>query len=245
MSPADLMLMCGARRARSSRWTAAAKPGHKPAVSEHRTAFSQAIQQDWDGSPYYADADAATWLAPFWQEGSPFLELFRRLRLDTVVELACGHGRHAAQALPLTGRITLVDVLESNIAACRARFGDDPRIGYVVNNGNDLPGIADGGITALFCYDAMVHFELLDVLAYLREAARVLAPGGRALLHVSNSRENPEGGYRDNRHWRNFGGLDVIRHFAVRRGLRVLEAQTLDWAGEAALDGLLLLEKPV
>lgn len=236
--------MCCARAARSSRWTTGGFCGHKRPVSEHRTAFSQAIQNDWDGSPYYADADAAAWLAPFWAEGSPFLALFRQLHLDAALELACGHGRHAAQALPLAGRITLVDVLASNIAACRARFGDDPRIGYVVNNGNDLPGIADGSITALFCYDAMVHFELLDVLAYLREAARALTPGGRALLHVSNNAENPEGSYRGNRHWRNFGGLDVIRHLAVRCGFTVLQAQTLDWAGEPALDGLLLLEKP-
>lgn len=213
-------------------------------MNDHRTAFSQAIQDDWDGSPYYVHADDVAWLAPFWAEGSPFLALFRQLRLDAVLELACGHGRHAAQALPMLGRITLVDVLASNIDACRARFGADPRVQYLVNNGNDLPGIADGSITALYCYDAMVHFELLDVLAYLREAARVLAPAGRALLHVSNNQENPEASYRDNRHWRNFGGLDVIRHLAVRCGLTVLAAQPLDWQGEPQLDGLLLLEKP-
>ena len=213
-------------------------------VSEHRTEYSRAIQLDWEGAPYYADADTAAWLSPFWAEGTPFLVLFRQLRLERVVELACGHGRHAAQALPLVGHITLVDVLASNIAACRARFGADPRIGYVVNNGNDLPRIADGSVTALFSYDAMVHFELLDVLSYLREVHRVLVPGGRALLHVSNNRENPEGRVRDNTHWRNFGGLDVMRHFAVRCGLTVLAARALDWDGAAELDGLLLLEKP-
>ena len=105
-----------------------------------------------------------------------------------------------------------------------------------------MPGIADASQTALFCYDAMVHFELIDVLAYLRETKRVLVSGGRAMLHVSNNMENPEGTYNQNRHWRNFGSLEVVRHLAVRAGLRVLAHEVIDWCGEPALDGLLLVE---
>jgi SAM-dependent methyltransferase len=213
-------------------------------MPEQRTAFSEAVEHAHEASSYYADADTAGWLAPFWAEGSPFLQQIAELRLDRAVELACGHGRHTEQLLPRIGHITLVDVLASNITACRTRFGDDPRVSYLVNNGNDLPGIADDSITGLFSYDAMVHFELLDVLSYLRETRRVLVPGGRALLHVSNNPENPEGHFHANRHWRNFGGLDVVRHFAVRCGLAVLSAQVMDWSGVPALDGLLLLEKP-
>lgn len=213
-------------------------------MPEQRSAFSEAVAHAHEASSYYAVADSAAWLAPFWAEGSVFLSLIAQLNMDRAVELACGHGRHTEQLLPRIGHITLVDVLASNIEACRRRFGDDPRVSYLVNNGNDLPGIADASITGLFSYDAMVHFELLDVLSYLRETRRVLVPGGRALLHVSNNRENPEGCFNANLHWRNFGGLDVVRHFVVRCGLTVLSAQTLDWSGTPDLDGLLLLEKP-
>jgi len=200
------------------------------------------IKADWVQNRYYADAEA--WTQVFWAEGSPFLVQFRKLDLTAVVELACGHGRHTAQILSQAGSITLVDINESNIAACRQRFADQSHLRFLCNTGNNLPGIADGSQTALFCYDAMVHFELLDVLDYLREIRRVLVPGGRALLHVSNNRENPQGNYQDNRHWRNFGGVDTICHFASRVGMSVLSQQLLNWSGTPDLDGLLLLEKP-
>lgn len=201
----------------------------------------QSIAQDWIVPPYYDQAEA--WLGPFWDEGTPFRRLFDQLDLSRVIELACGRGRHAAQILDRVGELTLVDVLDSNIAACRARFSDDPRLRYLVNNGHDLPGLESGAYSALFSYDAMVHFELLDVLDYLRETARVLRPGGRALLHVSNNMENPGGHYHQNRLWRNFGSLDVVRHLADRLGFQVLDHTTLSWEGQEAIDGLVLLER--
>ena len=200
----------------------------------------QRIAGDHREVSYYEQAEQ--WMGSFWDEGSPFPPLFDQLDLTTVIELACGHGRHAEHILHRAGYITLVDVNETNIAACRQRFAGKGRVQFIVNEGNDLPGIADASQTALFCYDAMVHFELIDVLAYLRETKRVLVSGGRAMLHVSNNRENPEGTYNQNRHWRNFGSLEVVRHLAVRAGLRVLAHEVIDWCGEPALDGLLLVE---
>ncbi len=208
-------------------------------LSGHRGA----IKADWDQNQYYAQAEA--WVAIFWAEDSLFLAQFRKLNLTAVLELACGHGRHTGQILRLAGVITLVDINQSNIDACRARFEGEGHLRFICNAGNDLPGVADASQTAIFCYDAMVHFELMDVLDYLRECRRVLAPGGRALLHVSNNGENPEGHYQQNRHWRNFGNIDVVRHFADRVGLRVLSHQVFEWSGEPMLDGLVLLEKPV
>jgi SAM-dependent methyltransferase len=203
-----------------------------------------AIARDWQENGYYQSADSAAWLAPFWGARSPFLALFNQLDLTRVIELACGHGRHAAQILDRAGEITLVDIVPANIEACRARFAGRANLRYVVNAGDDLPGCPDGAFTALYSYDAMVHFELLDVIAYLREAYRVLRPGGRALLHVSNNMQNPGGFYHQNTHWRNFGSLDVVRHLADRLGFTILEHREIDWPDAPALDGLILLERP-
>jgi ubiquinone/menaquinone biosynthesis C-methylase UbiE len=210
-------------------------------MSDKTSEMRRAIANDWLVPPYYEQAE--NWLDPFWGEETPFRRWFETLDLTRVIELACGRGRHAAQCLDRVGEITLVDVLQTNIDGCRERFGTDPRVHYLVNNGNDLPGLESGAYSALFSYDAMLHFELLDVLDYLRETARVLRPGGRALLHVSNNLENPGGHYHQNRLWRNFGSLDVVRHVADRLGLRTLEHTTLDWEGQKAIDGLLLVEK--
>jgi len=207
-------------------------------LSGHRGA----IKADWQNNAYYDQAE--TWIATFWAEDSLFLTQFHQLDLTTVLELACGHGRHSAQILRQAGAITLVDINQSNIEACQTRFAAEAHLRFICNAGNNLPGVADASQTALFCYDAMVHFELLDVLEYVREVRRVLTPGGRALLHVSNNGENPEGQYQENRHWRNFGNVDVVRYFADRMGLKVLSHQVFDWSGDPKLDGLVLLEKP-
>jgi SAM-dependent methyltransferase len=212
------------------------------AMADRNAEMRLAIAQDWVDTPYYSDAEG--WLDTFWAPRSPFLPLFRQLDLTRVIELACGHGRHTAQILAEAGEVTLIDVEPRNIEACRRRFAGRGRLRYIVNAGHDLPGCADGAYSALFSYDAMVHFELLDVIAYLRETHRVLRPGGRALLHVSNSQENPGGFYQQNTHWRNFGGLGVFLHVADRLGFRVLDGRQLDWPGAPGIDGLMLLERP-
>jgi SAM-dependent methyltransferase len=210
-------------------------------MGDRNAEMRSAIVMDWTDSHYYRDAEG--WLDTFWAPRSPFLPLFRQLDLTRVIELACGHGRHAAQILDQAGEITLIDFEPRNIAACRERFAGQDKLRFIVNAGHDLPGCEDGGTSALFSYDAMVHFELLDVIAYIREAHRVLRPGGRALLHVSNNRQNPGGFYHQNTHWRNFGSLDVFLHVADRIGFERLDSRTLDWSGAKELDGLMLLER--
>lgn len=210
-------------------------------MADRNAEIRNAIAMDWVEARYYSDAEG--WLGTFWAPNSKFLPFFRELDLTRVIELACGHGRHAEQILDQVGEITLVDFEPRNIAACRERFAGQDKVKYIVNAGNDLPGCEDGGYSALFCYDAMVHFELLDVIEYLRQTHRVLRPGGRALLHVSNNRQNPGSFYHQNTHWRNFGSLDVFLHVADRLGFEILGSRTLDWPQAPELDGLLLLER--
>src|SRR5690606_19763180 len=93
-------------------------PIDKTSEARQRLALSH------DGSPYYADAER--WLGVFWGDGSVFRLWFEDLDLTDTLELACGHGRHSAQIIESVGSLTLVDILESNIDACRARFdGND------------------------------------------------------------------------------------------------------------------------
>lgn len=139
----------------------------------------------------------------------------------------------------------LVDINASNIDACRARFADAPRkVEFIVNNGAELSGVQSQSLTALFSYDAMVHFEFDDVLAYIKEIYRALEPGGRALLHHSNNDKQPGNIYNDNTHWRNFMSAALLKHAAARAGFIVLDQIVIPWAGAADIDCLSLLEKP-
>ena len=204
----------------------------------------QLIKRDWSSAPYYELAEKSLW--PFWSEGPPFIRLFNTLDLTNVIELACGHGRHAEfirMNYPV-GRITLVDINQSNIDFCRKRFVGDDKFSYLVNSGSDLLPLLSGAHTSIFCYDAMVHFEYDDVLQYLQEIYRVLAKDGRALLHHSNYEGNPGSRYSDNPAWRNFMSSALFAHAAMRSGFLVVEQHLIDWAGWPRLDCATLLAKP-
>lgn len=211
-------------------------------MAQHDSADVRArIGSDWADAPYYQQAEA--WTPVFWAADTVFRRMFDQLDLTDVVEIACGHGRHAAQCVAQCGTLTLVDINETNLAACRQRFAGNPKVRFARTAGNELSACGTASSSAVYCYDAMVHFEMLDVLDYLKEIARVLRPGGRALLHVSNNHAQPCRSYQENTHWRNFGSVDIVRHAATRLGFRVLDWAVMDWAGAPSIDAVVLLER--
>jgi ubiquinone/menaquinone biosynthesis C-methylase UbiE len=203
-----------------------------------------AIAADWEEHEYYSDAER--WISGFWDPGTPFRTMFDKLEVETVAELACGRGRHAAQIVERVGHLYLVDVGRANIDACRRRFEGRSNVEYLVTSGDSLAGIDDGALTAVFSYDAMVHFEADTVVSYLTEISRVLKSGGRALLHYSNLGAFPTLEYGQCPHMRNFFSEAMLAHFAHRRGLRRIESRLIDWGSNPTyygLDALTLLEK--
>lgn len=199
-----------------------------------------------NGCPYYDSAERDSSVKVFWGTDSVFLKLFGELDLETIAELACGHGRHSARIVSRAGSIALLDINESNIAYCRRRFSGNPNVSFHVNRGNDIP-LPTGSCSSLFCYDAMVHFESMDVIAYLLESWRVLRQGGRALLHYSVNDAYPEGTFTDHPGWRNYFSESLMRHFATRTGFRILDRHVFSWLPDSdnpVSDGVVLLEKP-
>jgi ubiquinone/menaquinone biosynthesis C-methylase UbiE len=216
-------------------------------VSNDLFAIKQQIKLHWTESPYYDLAEQQEALDVFWGNESPFKMMFDRLELESVVELACGHGRHSAQLLCRSpeSSLVLVDINANNVIHCRNRFAGSDNVKCYINSGSDIACCTPGFATAVFSYDAMVHFEYDDVAAYLREFYRVLRPGGRALLHHSNNTREPGKLYSECVHWRNFMSTQLFNHMAARAGLAVIDQKTLDWAGAAHLDAVTLLERPL
>lgn len=192
---------------------------------------------------YFNVADSDAGLNLFWDNESVFYDLFKKLDLEAVVELACGRGRHVPRYIEKAGQITLVDILEKNIEACKTRFGCDDKIQYVVNNGYDLSDLKTGSFTALFTYDAMVHFELIDIANYLNETYRILKPGGMALFHHSNNYSDYKASYADAIESRSFMSDRIFAYLAYRAGLEVVEQRVIDWNGYPGLDCLTLVVK--
>lgn len=192
---------------------------------------------------YFDEAEEEKSLQVFWGENTPFYQMFRELNLQSVVELACGRGRHVPQYINLAEHITLVDILEKNIDFCKKRFPQYDHITYYANNGSDLSKLKDNWYTALFTYDAMVHFESIDVYYYLQETARILKTGGRALFHHSNNTFDYKQSFSNSiSSGRSYMSAQLFAHYAHRAGLTVLKQQIIDWA-IPELDCITLVEK--
>jgi ubiquinone/menaquinone biosynthesis C-methylase UbiE len=198
------------------------------------------IGKDWASNSnfaqtYYAQAEEC--LDMFWAKNTVFYKSFCQLDCTNIVELACGHGRHVQKYLEKAKTITLVDINQENIDFCKHRFLGDDKIKFLVNNGNSFKGIDTNSQTAIFTYDAMVHFELLDILEYLKESNRILVNGGKILFHHSNAASSttfkPELGYRLQKNGRSFISADIFAYLALRTGFVVLQQDIFSWsAGE-------------
>lgn len=196
----------------------------------------------WKDSAYYGIAEGFT--SYFWDEASQFRGFFERLDLTDVLDLACGHGRHADVVAPRAGRLTLMDIFEDNLAACRTRMAAFDNVDIVRNNGFDFEPIQTDRLTAIYCYDAMVHFSPDLVASYLRDAHRVLRSGGMGLFHHSNFDADPSVHYGSNPHARNRMTMAMFRTLATEAGLAIADARTIDWGDALQLDGLTLVRKP-
>jgi ubiquinone/menaquinone biosynthesis C-methylase UbiE len=127
----------------------------------------------------------------------------------------------------------LVDVSERSLEICRERFGDGGRIEYVRSSGSDLPGVGDCSIDAVWSFDAFVHMTPRDQAAYLEEIARVLVPGGIAVVHHSDGRNRGQLPSRFG--WRAPMSRELFAALASRYGLRV-EAQFDSWGPDGCYD---------
>jgi len=185
------------------------------------------IGKDWASNQYYDDAEK--WLNGFWSENTVFYESFCQLDCNNIVELACGHGRHIPKYLDKSNNITLVDINKENIDFCKKRFSNETKIKYITNTGSDFNGIEANSQTAIFTYDAMVHFEMLDVLSYIKDANRILVEGGKILFHHSNAAFSPELYYTQKPYCRNFMSADIFAYMALRMGFAVLKQDLISW----------------
>lgn len=194
---------------------------------------------------YFESAESENAIKEFWGDESEFKKMFLKLDLENLIELACGRGRHVPQYINSAKQITLVDILSKNIEFCKERFKEQDNITYYQNNGYNLEELKSNTYTALFSYDAMVHFEMMDIYEYLVDIYRVLVSGGKVMIHHSNNDENYKASFNNTKHGRNYMNKDIFAYLAYRIGFEVLEQEVIDWEGYKDLDCITLLQKPI
>lgn len=163
----------------------------------------------WSGGWGSAEAQWATWIRP------RLLAALDGRPARSVVELGCGHGRWTAFLLDEADEVLGIDVAERCVEHCRRRFADRPEASFALGDGLRLPMVDDASCDLAFSFDSLVHADAVALQSYVEELARVLAPGGTALLHHSNLGAHPL------ERWRALRRSDRIRRTLARA--RVVE----------------------
>jgi ubiquinone/menaquinone biosynthesis C-methylase UbiE len=102
--------------------------------------------------------------------------LFDRLAPGTVLDAACGTGRHAVYLAGKGHTVIGVDTSQAMLDAARAKL---PQAQFRAGDLERLP-VEDESVDAVVCALALVH--LADIAPAIAEFARVLKPGGALFI---------------------------------------------------------------
>lgn len=105
---------------------------------------------------------------------------------DTFLEIGCGVGRVATQLAPVVRRWIGCDVSTNMLSHAAVRLAGMANVELVPISGFDLQPIADASVDAVYCTVVFMHLEEWDRYAYVKEAFRVLKPGGRFFCDNAN-----------------------------------------------------------
>ncbi|HUT91452.1 MAG TPA: class I SAM-dependent methyltransferase [Thermoguttaceae bacterium] len=127
-------------------------------------------------------------------EGPFYRRLFDRVGVGSVVDVACGTGRHAAMFHSWGLRVEGADISPSMIDRARTRFGEPPGLSWAVR-GFDEPIPAPSPFDAAVCVGNSLALAP-DVATVERAIQAMLAAvrrGGIAVVHLLNLRRLPDG----------------------------------------------------
>ena len=137
------------------------------------------------------------------------------LRSDaTVLDIGCGIGRIERALAPLVGSITAIDVSSGMIEEAQRRCRDLANVAFEQCGGRDLAGFRDRSFDLVLAVDSFPYLFAADpeiVALHLRDAARVIRPGGAVAILNFSYRGDEEADRRD------IERLAGVNGFAIRR----------------------------
>lgn len=111
------------------------------------------------------------------------------LRCELALDYGCGVGR-ISRALSIPFQHVLgIDFSEAMLAEARIANGGFDNIQFLSNNGNSLPGVADGSVDLVYSNIVLQHTPRKSQRLLIREFCRVLRPGG-ILVFQTPSHQN-------------------------------------------------------
>lgn len=118
---------------------------------------------------------------------STFLQSVLRIEpADKVLEIGCGVARIGRELAPSCGEWHGVDISGNMIAHAKQRTEGMPNVHLHELPDNSLSIFPDDSFDCVYSSIVFMHLDKPDMFAYIREANRVLKPGGRAYFDTYN-----------------------------------------------------------
>jgi ubiquinone/menaquinone biosynthesis C-methylase UbiE len=151
-----------------------------------------------------------------------------------VIEIGPGGGKWTVRLAPKVEQLVVFDVAAAMLERTHARVveaGFD-NVSFQLGNGHDMAPLESAAYDVVFSYDVFVHIALEDTVAYIAEIARLLRPGGVAILHHAVSDVRPawdriemhNDWYRDRANTRGqyyYHSLSALERLYARFGLKI------------------------
>lgn len=220
-----------------------------PSVSDNRN--------QWDGAYRWTergDEWSAAWGGPPMQwHGTILPRIHGFVPTGRILEIACGYGRWTQFLKEVCRELTVIDLSEECVEACRRRFAGCAHIEYHVNDGKSLQMVADDSVDFVFSFDSLVHADASVLEAYLSQLPRILKAEGAAFVHHSNLGEyggslarfsgyprveallKRLGMVEKSLHWRD-GGVSaaLVERLAAKSGLTCRSQEIVPWGTKHA-----------
>ena len=162
-------------------------------------------------------------------------------RRDFVLNIGCGLGRVDLYLAPHVRELWAIDVSGEMLARAKDRLRAWENVRFLeVGNRDFLSAIEDGAMDVVFSYLVLQHLEKEDAVTYMREAARVLRPGGVFVTQFPNylSPEYEQVLLAESRvAERSPGRVRPYTEPEVRRTLEVLGYEIVELSLEGGRDG--------
>lgn len=185
-------------------------------------------------------------------------EIMHRLQLtaqDHVLDLGSGMGFIAEVIAPEVERLCCADVSEVYLRDCKTRLAHLSNVDLCRMTYADLSPLYKFRFTKAYSTLLFIHFNFYDIVLYLAELAKVMAPGGLVYFDYNDGERFSLGNnqdsfnehlkiYKENReHWI-FGCMhmtsqSVLRHIAPQIGFDVME----NWTSDTSYSQMLLRKK--
>ncbi len=151
---------------------------------DHTIAVRQGLEPSYAHDYPKADETESSWLL------EPLLQCVEPG--DAVCEIGTGNGRWSQHVIAQASAYYAVDYSERLLfEVIEHRFADHlEKLHLIHDETATLAGVPDASADVLFSFDVFVHFKSDLVHQFIASVARVLTPGGKALIHFATWNDN-------------------------------------------------------